>query len=143
VEVRREDALESALPEADVVWIDAGVTQIRDAWLDALRLGGRLALPLTAVRASLRAPRFTRNHIGRVLFVSREARGLRARFGEGVAIMGLHGGRDAGEQSLLDAAYRSGGWEQVRSLRRDPHASEATCWAHLGAVCLSRRDLIG
>jgi protein-L-isoaspartate(D-aspartate) O-methyltransferase len=140
VEVRQADALESALPEADVIWIDAGVTQIREAWLNALRPGGRLALPLTAVRASVRAPRFTRNHIGRVLFVQRAAAGLRARFGDGVAIMGLHGGRDVQEQRLLDAAYRSGGWERVRSLRRDPHAPEESCWVHVGAVCLSLRE---
>ena len=143
VELRQADALDGALPQADVVWIDGGVTQLREAWLDALRSGGRLALPLTAVRAAVRAPRFTRNHIGRVLFVRREPAGLRAHFGEGVAIMGLLGGRDAQEQRVLDAAYRQGGWERVRSLRRDPHEPEASCWVHLGAVCLSLREVFG
>jgi protein-L-isoaspartate(D-aspartate) O-methyltransferase len=141
VEVRRADALEIELPPADVIWIDAGVTRVRAPWLDALRPGGRLAVPLTALRAPIRAARFVRNHIGRVLFVRREDGGYAARFGEGIAIMALHGGRDPEEQRRLDAAYRGGGFDTVRSLRRDPHPPEGTCWVHVGEMCLSTQPL--
>lgn len=141
VELRQEDALEAALPAADVVWIDAGVTRVRTAWLDALRPGGRLAVPLTAVRAPIRAARLVRTHIGRVLFVRREASGFSARFGPGLAIMALHGGRDPDEQRILDAAYREGGYAEVRSLRCDPHEREPACWVHVREMCLSRRPL--
>jgi protein-L-isoaspartate(D-aspartate) O-methyltransferase len=139
VELRQEDVLEAALPAADVVWVDAGVTRVRAAWLDALRPGGRLAVPLTAVRAPIRAARLVRTHIGRVLFVRREPAGFAARFGQGLAIMALHGGRDPDEQRTLDAAYRAGGHEAVRSLRREAHAPEPDCWVHCGDMCLSRR----
>jgi protein-L-isoaspartate(D-aspartate) O-methyltransferase len=139
VELRQEDVLEAALPAADVVWVDAGATRVRAGWLDALRPGGRLAVPLTAVRAPIRAARFVRTHIGRVLFVRREAAGFAARFGPGHAIMALPGGRDPDEQRLLDAAYRAGGFEAVRSLRREPHAPAPECWVHCGDMCLSRR----
>lgn len=37
-----------SLPEADVIYVNAGVTAPPPAWLDALRIGGRLVLPLTA-----------------------------------------------------------------------------------------------
>lgn len=53
--------------------------------------------------------------------------------------MALHGGRDPDEQRILDAAYREGGFREVRSLRRDPHEPAAGCWVHLGDACLSRR----
>jgi len=139
VELRQEDVLEAALPAADVVWVDAGATRVRAGWLDALRPGGRLAVPLTAVRAPIRAARLVRTHIGRVLFVRREPAGFAARFGQGLAIMALHGGRDPDEQRVLDAAYRAGGFEAVRSLRRDPHEPAPECWVHCGDMCLSRR----
>jgi protein-L-isoaspartate(D-aspartate) O-methyltransferase len=139
VELREEDVLEAALPPADVIWIDAGATRVRAAWLDALRPGGRLAVPLTAVRAPIRAARFVRTHIGRVLHVQRAPDGFAARFGQGLAIMALHGARDPDEQRILDAAYREGGFEAVRSLRRDPHEPEPDCWVHCGDMCLSRR----
>lgn len=139
VELRREDVLEAALPEADVIFVDAGVTRVRGAWLDALRPGGRLAVPLTAMRVPIRVARLVRSHIGRVLFVRREPAGFAARFGEGLAIMALHGGRDPDEQRVLDAAYRAGGFAAVRSLRRDPHEPEPECWVHSGDMCLSRR----
>lgn len=131
--------LEATLPAADVVWVDAGATRIPAAWLDALRPGGRLAVPLTALRAPVRAVRFMRSHIGRVLFVRREPAGWAARFGDGLAIMALHGGRDPDEQRVLDAAYREGGVSQVRSLRRDAHEREPACWVHVADLCLSRR----
>jgi protein-L-isoaspartate(D-aspartate) O-methyltransferase len=139
VELRQEDVLEAALPAANVIWVDAGVTRVRSAWLDALRPGGRLAVPLTAVRAPIRIARLVRTHIGRVLFVRREPSGFAARFGEGLAIMALHGGRDPDEQRVLDAAYRGGGYHDVRSLRPDPHDPEPECWVHCGDMCLSRR----
>lgn len=139
VELRQEDVLDATLPAADVVWVDAGATRVRAAWLDALRPGGRLAVPLTAVRAPIRAARLVRTHIGRVLYVRRDPAGYAACFGDGLAIMALHGGRDPDEQRLLDAAYREGGFRAVRSLRRDLHAPEPDCWVHVGDTCLSRR----
>lgn len=139
IELREEDVLEASLPAADVVWVDAGATRVRAAWLDALRPGGRLAVPLTAVRAPIRAARLVRTHIGRVLFVRREPEGFAAWFGDGLAIMALHGARDPDEQRTLDAAYREGGFRDVRSLRRDPHEATAECWVHVGDTCLSRR----
>lgn len=114
-------------------------SRVRAAWLDARRPGGRLAVPLTAVRAPIRAARLVRTHIGRVLHVRPGPAGDAAWFGDGLAIMALHGGRDPDEQRLLDAACREGGSREVRSLRRDPHPPAPECWVHVGETCLSRR----
>jgi protein-L-isoaspartate(D-aspartate) O-methyltransferase len=140
VEVIHADALEHDFGPADVVLVDAGVTQPQARWLDALRPGGRMALPLTAIRPPTRVARFLRNNLGWFLLVRREAAGFSARFAERAGIAALFGGRDPERQARLDAAYRGGGRETVRSLRRDPHVREATCWFHDAEFCLSTRE---
>jgi len=47
VEVRTASATEAALPECDVMYVNAGATHPPAAWLDAVRVGGRLVFPLT------------------------------------------------------------------------------------------------
>ncbi len=51
VEVRARSGLVEGLPEADAVYVSAGITQPSRAWLDALRPGGRLLFPLQAERS--------------------------------------------------------------------------------------------
>jgi protein-L-isoaspartate O-methyltransferase len=41
-------ARESRFEPADVIYVNAGATRPADAWLDRLKEGGRLILPLTA-----------------------------------------------------------------------------------------------
>ena len=47
VEVRAESANDAALPTADLIYVNAGVTHPPSAWLDSLNVGGRLLIPLT------------------------------------------------------------------------------------------------
>ena len=47
------------------------------------------------------------------------------------------GARDAAEEDRLRAAFDGGGGAGVRSLRREPHEREATCWLHWDEHCLS------
>jgi protein-L-isoaspartate(D-aspartate) O-methyltransferase len=141
VQVIHADALEHDFGAADVVLVDAGVTQPHPRWLDALRPGGRMALPLTAIRPPTRVARFLRNNLGWFLFLRREPGGFSARFGERAGIAALYGGRDPERQARLDATYRKGGRDTVRSLRRDPHARDASCWFHDAEFCLSTREV--
>ena len=53
----------------------------------------------------------------------------------------LLGGRDAAFQEQLRDAYEAGDAAAVRSLRTEPHAPDASCWAHRDGTCLSRRPL--
>jgi protein-L-isoaspartate(D-aspartate) O-methyltransferase len=48
VEVRHGNGTEPFERSFDAVLVSAGVTHPRDTWLDAIEIGGRLALPLTA-----------------------------------------------------------------------------------------------
>jgi protein-L-isoaspartate(D-aspartate) O-methyltransferase len=139
VEVVHGDALELDPGPADAILVDAGVTHPAPAWLDALVEGGRLSLPLTAVRPPSRVARFLKNNLGRILVVTRGSGGFAARFGDGLGVAALYGGRDPERQAGLEAAYRAGGFEQVRSVRREPHVPEDACWFHSDGFCLSRR----
>ena len=143
VEVIHSDALEHDFHPPDVLLVDAGVTHPHPRWLDRLRPGARMALPLTAIRPPTRVARFLRNNLGWFLFVRREASGFSARFGERAGIAALYGGRDPERQERLAAAFRGGGRDTVRSLRRDPHTRDATCWFHDDLFCLSTREGAG
>ena len=60
VSVRAQSATDGTLPACDIIYVSAGATRPLDAWLDALRPGGRLLFPLTPrVRAGRNAPRHT------------------------------------------------------------------------------------
>jgi hypothetical protein len=45
--VHAQSGLDGPLPSADVIYVNAGVTDVPAVWLDALTPGGRLVLPLT------------------------------------------------------------------------------------------------
>jgi protein-L-isoaspartate(D-aspartate) O-methyltransferase len=48
VSVVAASACEGRLPEADVIYVNAGATHPLGIWLDALKTGGRLIFPMTA-----------------------------------------------------------------------------------------------
>ncbi len=50
VTVAAQSGLDGALPMADVIYVCAGATHVPAPWLDALKLGGRLVLPLTPTK---------------------------------------------------------------------------------------------
>jgi hypothetical protein len=51
------------------------------------------------------------------------------------------GGRRGRAPRHADHGDPAGGAEDVRSLRSDPHAPGASCWAHRDGACLSRRSV--
>jgi len=141
VEVRHADGTQEPQQPADVVWVHGGVTHPQPRWLDALASGGRCAMPLTAIRPPSRIRRVVRDHAGRILYLERRAEGITARFDETCGMTALLGGRDAALQERLRQAYERGGALQVRSLRRDAHGEDESCWLHRDGACLSRRLL--
>jgi protein-L-isoaspartate(D-aspartate) O-methyltransferase len=139
VEVRHGDGKDEPSEPVDVVFVHGGVTHPQPHWLAAVGVGGRLAMPITAVRPPSRIRRVVRDHAGRILLLERGPAGFAALFGEICGMQALLGGRDPGFQEQLRAAYQAGDVRAVRSLRTDPHAPEASCWAHRDGACLSRR----
>ena len=139
VEVRHGDGTQEPREPVDVVFVHGGVTHPQPPWLGAVGEGGRVAMPITAIRPPSRIRRVVRDHAGRILRLVRRAEGWDARLGETCGMQALLGGRDAALQERLRQAYEAGGYQEVRSLRADAHVADASCWVHQDGACLSRR----
>lgn len=116
----------------NAILINAGVTHAKESWLDSLRPGGNLVLPLTI---EVGMP-----HVGKglALRVSRLDSGYGARFlSVPVMIYSCSSVRDNQLSSLLSQALMSGAFNSVKSLRRDSHSAESSCWLHAPSFCLS------
>jgi len=122
----------SAAVEAtfDAIIVNAGATGIPAQWLDALRPGGRLLLPLTVSVPNQNIG------AGWMLLVRRSADRFEAEFHSPVGIYHCAGARsEYGEARLrrLFAARSSG----VFPLRRDAHREDASCALHGAGSCLA------
>ncbi|HWF96858.1 MAG TPA: methyltransferase domain-containing protein [Xanthobacteraceae bacterium] len=128
VSVMAADGSRCGLDPVDALLINAGATHPAAVWLDALAPGGRMVLPLTV-----------ENRGGSVLKVTRLAAGYSARFIGAVGIFPCAGARSKRANRQLRAAFAAGKANAVRSLRRDRHKLDRTCWLHGTDFCLSRR----
>ncbi|MBY0275997.1 methyltransferase domain-containing protein [Candidatus Binatia bacterium] len=124
--------LPSELP-FDAIFVNAGATEPLPAWLDQLRIGGRLLVPLTV---DLPEP-WVGLGAGHMLLVTRHANHDSARFTSPVGIFHCTGARTTDGNHLLAEAYRRGGHDRVRSLRRDEHPTSPQCWLQAARFCLS------
>ena len=132
-EVVRGDG-RSALPsDVDVVLVNAGATHVVDEWLDAVREGGRVLVPLTCVMPGMPAG------IGKGFVVTARRVGdeWSAAVTSMVAIYSLQGIRDETLGATLGQAMMTGKMGAVTRLRRDAHDASSTCWFHGPTTCLS------
>ncbi|BCP52809.1 O-methyltransferase [Kaistia sp. 32K] len=130
VRVVAGDGAKMALPEADLVVASAGATHPLALWLDALAPGGQLLFPMTSAFGP-----------GAMLLVTRRTGTAHAaEFLCGAAFIAFVGARDEAIGRRLASALSRDGGDPVRSLRRDEHAEEASCWLHGRGWCLSRRE---
>jgi protein-L-isoaspartate(D-aspartate) O-methyltransferase len=112
----------------DAIVASAGATHPRAVWLDSLKLGGRLLVPLTA-----------EDRGGVMLLATRqEADAFAARVICRVGFIEFLGVRDSEAQRLLKIALGKGHIDAVKSLRRDTHGEDESCWLHTEGWCLSR-----
>jgi protein-L-isoaspartate(D-aspartate) O-methyltransferase len=117
VTVHPRSGTEGRLPACDVLYVNAGATAPVDAWLDALRPGGRLLFPLAPPQAP-----------GAMLLVTRtETDRFAARFVCSAMFIPCVGACDDETAQKLSMAFRRGDLATVRSLRRDT-SPDATCW---------------
>ncbi len=86
-------------------------------WLDALRPGGRLILPLTPGWGW-----------GAMLKVTRHDRGYAATFVAPAVFIPCVATAESGAIDVLSTAYGRGDSEAVRSLRRPPEVPDDSCW---------------
>jgi len=118
----------------DLIVAFAGATAPHAWWLDGLADGGRLLLPLTAGNFSPRG--------GFMLRLERRGNGLAARSAGWVGFYPCAGARSPEGEAALDAALADpAGQQAIRSLRRDPHEKDDSCWLHRDGWCLSKHEL--
>jgi protein-L-isoaspartate(D-aspartate) O-methyltransferase len=117
----------------DVVLVHAGATHVLDEWLDALRDGGRLLVPLTVAMPGMPAGISK----GAVLTARRTGDHWSAAISHMVAIYSLIGARDEAMAAKLGQAFGAGTAAKVTRFRRDKHDPDATCWLHGDRVCIS------
>jgi len=120
----------------DAIFVNAGVTHPTEHWLESMTVGGTLVLPITV---EIGMP-----HVGKglALRVSRLASGYEARFFPmPVMIYSCTSVRDAQIGAAFGQRFMSGTFDSVRSLRRDPHTPESSCWLHSTTFCLSTQSV--
>jgi protein-L-isoaspartate(D-aspartate) O-methyltransferase len=134
VRVVHGDGTRIAFEPADVIYVNAGATRPADAWLDRLKEGGRLILPLTANAFPNRDVRR-----GAVFRIERHGPEFLARRISGVAIFPCEGGRDEAGERALGAAFDKGGAERVTRLYLRDDLPEDQCWLRAPGWCLAYR----
>src|SRR5262252_1170322 len=123
------DGAQIEFDPADVIYANAGATRPADIWLDRLKDGGRLILPLTSDKG------FGENHEnipiqrrGAVFRIERHGVEYLAKWISAVAIFPCEGARDIESERALAAAFEKGGWERVTRLYRSGDLPDAQCW---------------
>jgi protein-L-isoaspartate(D-aspartate) O-methyltransferase len=123
---------------ADVIYVNAGATRPAAAWLDGLKDGGRLIIPLTSDRGfGNNAPPVPIEKRGAVFRIERQTAGYLARWISPVAIIPCEGAREPVSEAALDTALQKGGWERVTRLYRNEEIPENRCWLRAPGWCLA------
>ena len=116
-QAQHRSGMDGAIPEADVIYVNAGVSHLPASWLDAIRPGGRLLVPLTAGWGGVV-----------MLFTARSKTMFEARYVSPTGIIPCVGGQDpAMAQKLAELLKDPMAQPPVRSLRRGTPPDES-CW---------------
>lgn len=120
--------------DCDAMLINAGVTHPLPLWLDRLREGGRLVVPLTmAATATI--------GVGVMARIVRERNGFSAQPVTALAIYSCTSARDPQLEPLVKAAISNGALMKMKSLRRDAHEQNESCLLHGPDMCISGLEL--
>jgi protein-L-isoaspartate(D-aspartate) O-methyltransferase len=116
--------------ECDAMLINAGVTHPSPLWLDRLRDGGRLVVPLTMATTPTIG-------FGVMAKIVRESGRFLAEMVTPLAIYSCKSMRDAQREPRIQAAMTGGKLMKLKSVRRDAHEPSDTCLVHGDDVCVS------
>jgi protein-L-isoaspartate(D-aspartate) O-methyltransferase len=112
------------------IFVNAGVTHVQPLWLDRLRDGGRLVLPLT-ISAS---PKIGQ---GVMLRITRRGETFPVDIVSPVGIYSAAGLRSGENEALLRESMATGAVLKVKSLRSDAHEPGESCLVHAAEGCWS------
>ena len=138
VEILAGDGATVPFAPADVIYVNAGATRPAEAWLDGLKDGGRLILPLTVSRVAGPGGAMAAANVGGVLRIARQGGDYAATWISPVTIFPCAGNRDEVAERVLAEAMGKSETRQVTRLRRDAHAPDADCLAHGDGWCLAK-----
>lgn len=121
----------------DVIYVNAGATHARREWLDSLRSGGRLVIPLT-----MHTPQFPQHGVGMVVAIEHVGERWPLRVVSPVGIYDCVGARDPEAESQIGRlmARARAGERMVTSglvIVREPHERTAACQLHVDGFCIS------
>jgi len=117
----------------DAMLINAGVTHPQPLWLERLREGGRLVLPLTMSATPTVG-------IGITAKITRRGDAFSAEPVSTVGIFSCTTVRDPQLEPLLKQALASRAVLKLKSVRLDAHEPAETCLVHASKVCLSSAE---
>ncbi len=155
VEVVHGDGTAFDFSGADAIFVNAGATDVPTRWIRMLRPGARLIFPLISTHdVSLptnfwlrpldgrisRQPGWRGRMAGVMFLVARRDDQLPVIPLSTVGIFPCIGAIDRDADAVAARALAAGGYESVRSLRRDRHDLDQSCWLHSKQVCLSKRE---
>jgi protein-L-isoaspartate(D-aspartate) O-methyltransferase len=134
VEVVHGDASGTLSESFDAILVNAGVTHPLPSWLDSLAPHGRMIVPVTATFGPM-----TTIGKGPMLLVSatEDRQRFAVRSAGFVAIYSAVGLRNDDVNASIGRALSKMPFAPVKSLRRDAHPDDDSCWVHAQGVCLS------
>ena len=124
------DGATAPFEPADVIYVNAGATRPADNWLDRLKDGGRMILPLTTNKNFDQMGRAPHEMVaqGAVLRIGRRGDDFFVKWISAVAIFPCAGARDEESEQALSKALAGGRLNEVTRLYRHNDVPDADCW---------------
>jgi protein-L-isoaspartate(D-aspartate) O-methyltransferase len=119
---------------ADVIYVNAGATRPADQWLDGLREGGRLILPLATIKLAGDNTKVSR---GAMFRIERRASEFLVQCISPVEIIPCDGARDETSEAALAEAFEKGDCKRVTRLYRNEDIPDDRCWLRASGWCLA------
>jgi protein-L-isoaspartate(D-aspartate) O-methyltransferase len=147
VEVIRGDGAKIPIEPADVIYVNAGASRPADSWLDALKPGGRMILPLTVNFMTEQGHLMTDGAIFLITRHPDDPGRFAARCMSGTRIYPCAGMRDEASDRALAAAFEKDGFRKngseksglsrITRLYRTDDIAEQRCWMRAPGWCLA------
>ncbi len=133
VEVRRGNGTDVPREPFDAIFVNAGVTHPHERWLEALKPGGRLLVPLTFTMPPM-------GSIGKgvMALVTRNGDVWPARVVTMTAIYSALGIRNETMNARIREAFMKGMMPAFSRMRRDAHEPSPACWLHGETFCFGK-----